>query len=209
MKKIMSISFAVMILLSLSACAKHQSETTPSKHNTTSVVKASVAEKTKEDTASKLRKLTGDYWQLSSEVTNYPDLTKFTNLSIETSISQNRTYLKSNHKTLYTFYSSAGVDNTTPTGTYATQPETSATFYNATEGEGANYAVSWLDHGIYLFHSVPIDASGNYITSEAEKLGKQPGSHGCVRLSVADSHWLYQQAISGVLPVGTPVMIKP
>ncbi|PCS06970.1 hypothetical protein RU87_GL001430 [Lactococcus plantarum] len=43
-----------------------------------------------------MRHLTGDYWQLSSEVMNYPDLTKFTNLSIETSISKNRTYLKSN-----------------------------------------------------------------------------------------------------------------
>ena len=74
-----------------------------------------------------MRHLTGDYWQLSSEVMNYPDLTKFTNLSIETSISKNRTYLKSN----------------------------------------------------------------------------------CVRLSVADSHWLYQQANLGVLPVGTRVIINP
>ena len=204
MKKIISISFIVMMLLSLSACANHQSDTAAAR-----VHKTSTSKNIKKHTASQMRNLTGDYWLLSSEVINYPDLTKFTNLFIETSISKNRTYLKSNNEVLYTFYSSAGINHTTPTGTYAIQPETSPTFYNANEGEGANYAVSWLDHGIYLFHSVPIDASGNYMTTEAEKLGKQPSSHGCVRLSVADSHWLYQQANLGLLPVGTPVIISP
>ena len=37
--------------------------------------------------------------------------------------------------------------------------------------------------------------------SEAEKLGS-PASHGCIRLSIADSKWLYDQ-----LPTGTPIHI--
>lgn len=34
----------------------------------------------------------------------------------------------------------------------------------------ANYWVSFKDHGIYLFHTVPVDANGNYVVSEAEQL---------------------------------------
>lgn len=154
-----------------------------------------------------MRPMSGNYWQLSSELGSYPVLSKYNNLSIEVSISKNRTYLKSNNSVIYTFYSSAGVSNTTPQGNYATQVETASHFYNAGEGMGANYAVSWLQHGIYLFHSVPVDYNGNYIASEANKLGKSPSSHGCIRLSVADSHWLYSQALSGALPVGTPVNV--
>ena len=80
-----------MILLSLSACTNHQSNTAAAKAH-----KTSTSKNIKKHTTSPMRHLTGDYWQLSSEVMNYPDLTKFTNLSIETSISKNRTYLKSN-----------------------------------------------------------------------------------------------------------------
>ncbi|AIS03134.1 L,D-transpeptidase family protein [Lactococcus lactis] len=154
-----------------------------------------------------MRPMTGNYWQYSSELGGYPNLVNYNHLSIEVNISKNRTYLKSNNKVIYTFYSSAGVNNTTPSGNYTTQAETAPHFYNAGEGMGANYAVSWKDHGIYLFHSVPVDGNGNYIVSEANKLGKTPSSHGCIRLSISDSKWLYNQALSGTLPVGTPVSI--
>ncbi|MDB6823838.1 L,D-transpeptidase [Bifidobacterium longum] len=52
-----------------------------------------------------------------------------------------------------------------------------------------------------LFHTVPTDSSGRYIVSEANKLGS-PASHGCVRLTVPDVKWLYEQ-----LPQGTTVHI--
>ncbi|WP_340641690.1 L,D-transpeptidase [Lactococcus lactis] len=154
-----------------------------------------------------MRPMTGNYWQYSSELGSYPALKNYNHLSIEVNISKNRTYLKSNNQVIYTFYSSAGVNNTTPSGNYSTQAETSPHFYNAGEGEGANFAISWKDHGVYLFHSVPVDGNGNYIVSEANKLGKSPSSHGCIRLSISDSNWLYNQALSGTLPVGTPVSI--
>lgn len=157
--------------------------------------------------STEMRPMSGNYWQFSSELGSYPVLSRYTNLSIEVSIAKNRTYLKANHSVIYTFYSSAGVNTTTPQGNYAIQAELSPHFYNSTERMGANYAVSWFQHGIYLFHSVPVDYKGNYITSEAIKLGKSPSSHGCVRLSVADSYWLYTQARSGALPIGTPVRV--
>lgn len=112
---------------------------------------------------------------------------------------------------IYTMYSSAGVYeknsagqlvSDTPTGVFHVEQERGAHFYSRMSAEGANWWVSWKDHGIYLFHSVPVDEQGNYKLDEAAKLGKQPASHGCVRLSVPDAKWLYDQ-----LPVGTKIII--
>ncbi|MCP9312409.1 L,D-transpeptidase [Liquorilactobacillus satsumensis] len=149
-------------------------------------------------------------WRKSSETVAYPDLSKVQNFWIEVSTKNQRVYLKDGAKVIYTMYASTGSgektatdDNSTPLGTYAVQEEKGDFFYNAASGEGAHYWVSWKDHGIYLFHSVPTDQSGNYIVSEAEKLGKHAASHGCVRLSVPDAKWMYEN-----LKVGTKVVIK-
>lgn len=151
-------------------------------------------------------------WHLSSETVPYPNLAQVSDLWIRTVISKHRTYVMSGDKTIYTMYSSAGkmhkddsgkMVSYTPTGTYAVQNERGTHFYNAEAGEGANWWVSWKDHGSYLFHSVPVDEHGNYIVPEAEKLGKQTASHGCIRLSIADAKWFYDQ-----LPVGTKVVIE-
>ena len=64
---------------------------------------------------------------------------------------------------------------------------------------GANWWVSF--YGDYLFHTVPTDSDGNYIVSEAEKLGR-PASHGCLRLTVSDAKWIYDN-----IPDGTTVVI--
>ena len=50
---------------------------------------------------------------------------------------------------------------------------------------------------------MPTDENGNYITSEAKKLGKKASSHGCVRLSVADAKWLYNNVTTGTKVVIT------
>lgn len=91
----------------------------------------------------------------------------------------------------------------TPTGTFHVEQERGDHFYSDLSHEGGNWWVSWKDHGIYLFHSVPIDQQGNYEEDQARLLGKKPASHGCIRLSVSDAKWLYEQ-----LPVGTKVVIK-
>ncbi len=65
--------------------------------------------------------------------------------------------------------------------------------------------MSWdpEDANVYLFHSVPTMALGDYNLKEAKKLGRTQGSHGCIRLSVPDSRWLMEHA-----QPGTKVIIK-
>lgn len=133
----------------------------------------------------------------------YPTLKQTGTYKLTVSLKKQRVYLddETTHKRLYTMICSAGMDNTTPTGTFAVQ-ERGESFYNNSLGEGANYWVSWLNHGVYLFHTVPTDTAGNYKVAEAQKLGK-PASHGCIRLSVPDAKWLYDN-----IPFGTKVVVN-
>lgn len=142
-------------------------------------------------------------WQKPSESQAYPNLAHYSKLWIYVSTKNQRVYLHGNGHVIYKMICSTGKPaSPTPKGTYHIQAERGRTFYNAASGEGANYWVSWLDHGVYLFHSVPINQKGQYIASEAEKLGT-PASHGCVRLTVADAYWMYKH-----IPYGTKVVIR-
>ena len=151
-------------------------------------------------------------WQKSSETKAYPDLSKVKHLWIKVNLRTNRTYLYDGNHVIYTMYSTGGIykkdpktgkmKSMTPTGTFYVQQERGNSFYNARLKEGANYYTSWLNHGEYLFHSVPTNADGSYNKKEAAKLGKFTGSHGCIRLSVADAKWMEEN-----LPVGTKVEI--
>ena len=145
-----------------------------------------------------------DQWKKSSENKPYPDVDKHPNMWIKVSKKHERVYLIDNGKVLYTMYCSTGTGkNDTPTGTYHIQAERGTHFYNSKSGEGANYWVSWKNHGEYLFHSVPVDENGNYIKSEAQQLGKKANSHGCVRLSVPDAKWMYENIKEGTKVVIT------
>lgn len=151
-------------------------------------------------------------WHKSSETKSYPDLSKVKHFWIKVSLKGNRTYLYDGHKLIYTMYSTGGMYkkdpstgklvSMTPTGTYHAQSEGGDSFFNSTLNEGANYYVSWLDNGTYLFHSVPTKAGGAYNVKEANKLGKSTGSHGCIRLSIPDAQWMSKN-----LPVGTKIVI--
>lgn len=144
-------------------------------------------------------------WQKPSEYRPYPDLKKYHDINIYVSLRKQRVYIRNNQHVLYTMYASAGTggEQATPTGTYYIQPERGHFFYNKQSKEGAFYWVSWKDHGIYLFHTVPTDAHGHFITSQAKNLGKKASSHGCIRLAVPDAKWLFEN-----IPVGTKVVIS-
>lgn len=186
----------------------NRSSATSSMVSTTAKSKATAKDSSSED--SNMR--TPIDWQKSSETVPYPDLSKVKNLWVKVSLKGNRTYLYDGSKLIYTMYSSGGVyqkdaktgkmKSTTPTGTFYVQAERGDSFYNQELGEGANYYVSWLNHGEYLFHSVPTKVDGSYNLKEAAKLGKSTGSHGCIRLSVPDAKWMEQN-----LPEGTKVVI--
>ena len=100
-------------------------------------------------------------------------------------------------------YASTGMDDSTPRGSFRIQNERGDHFYNPGEGMGARYYTSFLNHGVFLFHSVPTDSKGGYIKEEADMLGIRPGSHGCIRLTVPDARWIMQS-----VPTGTPVLVK-
>ena len=152
-------------------------------------------------------------WKESSEKVPYPNLNNVKDFWVKVALLKNRTYLMSGNKVIYTMYCSGGLfhkdPNTgkmvsdTPTGTYQIQPERGQSFFNNSLNEGANYWVSWKDNGVYLFHTVPTKKDGSYNVPEAEKLGKQPASHGCIRLSVPDAKWMMQN-----LKVGTKVVVQ-
>lgn len=138
-----------------------------------------------------------------SEAKPYPELTP--DVWIDVSVKDQKVYFKRGDDVLYTMNCSTGLagESATPLGEFAIEPERGETFRNAGSGEGANYWVSWKDHGVYLFHTVPIDENGKYIESEAESLGVRPASHGCIRLSVPDAKWIFD-----TVPVGMRVVVR-
>ncbi|MCL6445155.1 MAG: L,D-transpeptidase family protein [Alicyclobacillus sp.] len=135
----------------------------------------------------------------------YPDLSKYHDIWVEVSISKQRTYIHAGNQIIYTMIVSTGNDDdpstATPTGTFEIEPEQGDWFYNPTYEEGAEYWVSFLNHGEYLFHSVPMDMHHHVIRSVAEDLGRE-NSHGCVHLSIPDAKWFYDN-----IPTGTRVVI--
>lgn len=145
-------------------------------------------------------------YQQPSEYGPYPDLKTLNNFWIHVKIGSNRVYLMNNNDVVYTMYCTAGYYDhgvsTTPTGTFHIQNERGNSFFNRNLGEGANHWTSFLDHGVYLFHTVPTDAYGNYKAYEASQLGINQGSHGCIRLSIPDAAWIQYS-----VPTGTKVVI--
>lgn len=143
-----------------------------------------------------------DFWKKPTG--KYPNLADISNLNILVDTKNQRVCLLDGDKKITSFIVSTGIldgDSNTPLGDYVIENERGDNFYTPRFGEGANYWVSFKDHGVYLFHSVPTDKDGNYIESEAQKLGK-PASHGCIRMSVPDSKWFYEN-----IPTGTPVKV--
>lgn len=143
-------------------------------------------------------------WRKPSQNKPYPKITANNGRYLYVSTKKQRTYVMSpQNKVLYTMYASTGRNNSTPRGTFEIQGERGYKFYNQSSKEGAHYWTSFKDHGIYLFHTVPVDAKGHYEKDEAAQLGKTSNSHGCVRLSIPDAKW-----INKTVPTGTKVVIK-
>ena len=142
-------------------------------------------------------------WLKPSQQVGYPDPAAHPGLSLEVSLQDQRVYVRDGSQLLYTMYASTGMDDSTPRGSFRIQSERGDHFYNPSEGMGARYYTSFLNHGVFLFHSVPTDSKGSYIKEEADMLGVRPGSHGCIRLTVPDARWIMQS-----VPTGTPVLVK-
>ena len=133
----------------------------------------------------------------------YPSL-NVPNLKIRVSVGKQRVTLLSGNKEIYTMLCSTGTyGNDTPYGNFAIQREKGLWFWSDSTG-GAAYYRSFLGHGVYLFHSITITGPGainSFSARQGEKLGTR-ASHGCIRLSVADAIWFYNN-----IPYGTPVSV--
>lgn len=120
---------------------------------------------------------------------------------VAVSITEQRVRIYKGRELLRDMIASTGrPDAPTPIGTFTIQNR-GYWFFSPKFQQGGYYWVSFKDWGVYLFHSIPADAKGTLIPEEAEKLG-EPASHGCVRLSLEDSRWFYEN-----VPQGTRVEI--
>lgn len=86
----------------------------------------------------------------------------------------------------------------TPTGEFEVQAYVPA--FGMDKGYRCKNALHLF--GDYLYHSVMFDIEGRYVIGGQGQLG-QRASHGCLRLSVENSEWLYN-----TMPLGTKVWIR-
>ena len=182
----------------------------PKAHHSSKSKSSSPAPKEQKKQQTKAKKVGSDGsstqpidWLKPSQQVDYPDPAAHPGLSLEVSLQDQRVYVRDGSQLLYTMYASTGMDDSTPRGSFRIQNERGDHFYNPGEGMGARYYTSFLNHGVFLFHSVPTDSKGSYIKEEADMLGVRPGSHGCIRLTVPDARWIMQS-----VPTGTPVLVK-
>ena len=116
-------------------------------------------------------------------------------------LSQQKVYIYEDNILIKTFLCSSGLDENnyfTPKSLYRIG-ERGDSFFSPKYGQGAYHWVRFNNN--YLFHSVPFDSNKKIIEEEAAKLG-QKASHGCIRLSLDDALWFYNN-----IPKGTPVII--
>lgn len=197
--KILSIG---VVAISLAGCSQQVKSANEKSSSTSQVSATSKTSKVKTTTAKKT-KLGSVDWQAPSEQKAYPTINYNDQVKLKVSLAKQRVYIYINGKKTYTMYASTGADDTTPKGTFVMESDRGTDFYNPEEQMGANYWSSFKDQGVYMFHSVPTDVNGNYITAEAKYLGVAPRSHGCVRLSVPDAKWVMEN-----IPTGAEVEIK-
>ncbi len=141
----------------------------------------------------------------------YPILSNNEHVWIDVSISQQLVYIFNGNHLLYTMITSSGIDTnpntSTPLGVYHVQPYSGTWFYAAQYQEGAQYWVSWLGNGVFLFHSVPEDQNHKLLVNIAAELG-HPASHGCFHLTIPDAKWIYDNINTGTTVVVEQAPVK-
>ena len=130
------------------------------------------------------------YKKLNEDTINQFDITSNTNYLVFVNIAEQKTYVYEGSKNDWTldktFTCSTGIEGKeTPVGVFTVQNR-APWFFSPKYGQGGKYYVQFM--GNYLFHSIPFDSDKTTISDPT--LGV-PASHGCIRLSVEDSKWLY------------------
>lgn len=126
---------------------------------------------------------------------------KVIKIVVDTDIQRVFIYDKESDALYKDFICSTGLDgeNETVKGAFEIQ-DRGYSFFNPKYQDGAYYWVRF--YKTYLFHSVPFDKNEKVIETEAAKLGEK-ASHGCIRLSMDDAKWFYDN-----IPRGTEVIVQ-
>ena len=118
----------------------------------------------------------------------------FSDLWIEVNVTEQLVRIMDGDQVIKEMIASTGKEGReTPLGTFEIQNR-GTWFYNEKYQQGAKYWVSFKDWGLYLFHWVAMDKDRQVIQEEAGKMG-QPASRGCVRLSIEDAKWIYNNVM--------------
>lgn len=148
-------------------------------------------------------------WRKSSQTIQYPKAAAVADLSVKVSLTDQRVYLLSGKKIIYTMYAATTKkvqerSAQVPVGTSEIGHKRGEFFYNPQTDQGGKYWVSWKGNGKHLFQTVPTDAQKEYLTNEAQLLGKKQAvnTHGNIWLSVKDAKWFYNN-----IPSGTKVVV--
>ncbi|WP_447406015.1 L,D-transpeptidase family protein [Clostridium perfringens] len=136
------------------------------------------------------------YKKLNEDTINQFDITSNTNYLAFVNIAEQKTYVYEGSKNDWTldktFTCSTGIEGKeTPVGVFTVQNR-APWFFSPKYGQGGKYYVQFM--GNYLFHSIPFDSDKTTVSDPT--LGV-PASHGCIRLSVEDSKWLYDNVQNG------------
>ncbi len=136
------------------------------------------------------------YKKLNEDTINQFDITSNTNYLVFVNIAEQKTYVYKGSKNDWTldktFTCSTGIEGKeTPVGIFTVQTR-APWFFSPKYGQGGKYYVQFM--GNYLFHSIPFNSDKTTISDPT--LGV-PASHGCIRLSVEDSKWLYDNVQNG------------
>ena len=136
------------------------------------------------------------YKKLNEDTINQFDITSNTNYLVFVNIAAQKTYgyegSKNDWTLAKTFTCSTGIEGKeTPVGVFTVQNR-APWFFSPKYGQGGKYYVQFM--GNYLFHSIPFDSDKTTISDPT--LGV-PASHGCIRLAVEDSKWLYDNVQNG------------
>lgn len=146
-------------------------------------------------------KLKPYFGKLTKDNVNDFDITSKTNRFIFTDIQKQKTYVFKGSNKNWTlekeFLCSTGVDNKETLVGYFEVIVKAPWFFSPKYGQGGKNYVQFK--GNYLYHSLPLAVDQSTVLDYT--LG-EPASHGCIRLELEDSKWLYDN-----IEAGTTVMI--
>lgn len=119
------------------------------------------------------------------------NIDKGTTYTLDVNITTQKMKVSKKDKLIKEMSCSTGIignpDTETPLGTFYLQSKGEYFFSNKYQ-EGGRYYIKFFSN--YLIHSIPVDKKGNIIEEEKDKIGI-PVSHGCIRISMKDSKWVY------------------